>query len=59
MNDLSIPYIKRYFSYAGHVEDVKKLGESVIVVIISIIQKFKYHNNVINAHRFNGRIVDK
>ena len=26
MNDLSIQYIKRYFSYAGHVEDVKKLG---------------------------------
>lgn len=35
MNGLSIQYIKRYFSYAGQVEDVKKLDESVIVVIIS------------------------
>lgn len=34
MNNLSIPYIKRYFNHAGSVSDVKKLEESVIVVII-------------------------
>ena len=32
MNALSTKKIKRYFSYAGQVEDVKKLDESVIVV---------------------------
>ena len=42
MNELSVSHIKRYFAYAGHVEDVKKLDESAIVVII-----FSYRNSSI------------
>lgn len=32
INGLSIHYIKRYFSHAGKVEEVKKFDNSVIVV---------------------------
>ena len=34
MNRMSIPHIKRYFTNAGKVEEVKKLGSSVIIVIM-------------------------
>lgn len=48
MNRMSIPYIKRYFTNAGKVEEVKKLGSSVIIVIML---SFRNSNIIVQPSR--------